>query len=67
MVAHIKFCKMSKNLEFFFKYAALQTTTYIYSLFNRWGGPFYVAEEAYKVYFSIILLIIPYLCKTLIF
>ena len=63
----VKCRKITKNLEIVFEYAALQTTTCIYSLFNRWGGPFYVAEEACKVCFSIIPMIIPYLRETLIF
>ena len=52
--------KITKNLKnplTFLKIIIISTTTCIHSLFNRRGVPFNVAEQAYKVCFSIILMI----------
>ena len=48
-----KIAKKVEKLSHFQKIIILSTTTCNYRLYNRRGVPFYVAEEAYKVCFSI--------------
>ena len=56
-----KITKKVENLSNFWKTCILCTTTCTYSLFDGWGVPFDVAEQAYRVCFSIRSIVPPYL------